>query len=94
MGGREGSEWHSREPRPGGAEQDLTVLPLTDVVAEVGPGGLGSLDLVDDLVLSVGVEVTGVDDGVDIGGGTEDVSLDIEGVSGRLRDGKSEVKRD
>jgi hypothetical protein len=56
------------EPWPWSPEEHLTVLPLSKVPAEVGPGGLGS---VDGLVGRLGVvdHLSGVEEGVDVGGG-------------------------
>lgn len=81
------------KPRPGCTEEDFTVLPLTKVSSEVGPGGLGELG---PLVVLNGVDDVGSggEVSVDILGSLLDVSLDIHGVSRSLRDGQSEVEGD
>ncbi len=72
-----------REPRPSGTEEDFEVLPLREVLGEVGPGRLGHIgplgvvDGVDDVLTSGEV-------GVDVLRGLLDVALNVHRVSGRL----------
>lgn len=60
---------------------------------EILAGSLGCLGL-DVLGLVVVDVVTGGEEGVDIGGGLLDVSLDIHGVTGSFGDGETEVESD
>lgn len=80
------------EPRPGGAEEDLSVPPLAKMACEVGPCGSGQLGalVVVDRVNNVGT-VGKV--GVHILRGLLDVALDVHGVSRGLGDGETEVER-
>lgn len=79
------------EPGPGSAKQHLSVLPLTEVVAEVGPRGFGDFDLMGDkAVIGSGFGTLPVS--VDVPDGLLHVTLDIESETGGLRDCKSEVE--
>jgi len=86
-----GGTYVESEPRPGGTQQNLSVLPLTEVPAEVGPAGLGNIDLGgDDAVIGTTLDtLKGV---IDIPYGLFHVTLDIEGETRGFGDGKTEVK--
>lgn len=81
------------EPGVGRADENLRVLPLAEVVPEVGPAGLGCADKLDSLI---GVLVVGTSgqEVVDILGSLVNVALDIHGETGRLGDGETEVESD
>lgn len=88
-----------QEPGRGSSEQDLSVLPLADVTAEVPPRWLRDVHLrsrvahggdTGDLIwntLSSSTEV-----GLNIGASLDDIAGDIEGVTRSLRDGQTEVE--
>ena len=81
------------EPRPGRAEQNLSVLPLTEVMAEVLPAGLGNIDLGgDNTVIRGGLDTLPV--ALDVPNSLLHVALDIEGETRGFGDGKTEVKSD
>jgi hypothetical protein len=79
------------EPGQGSPEQDLSVLPLSKVLAEILPGGFRSLDP----LLSGGfvllISPTG-QESLDVGSSTSDILLDVQSVSGGFGDGQSEIK--
>lgn len=89
------------EPGTGGTEEDLAVLPLAVVAAEVAPGSLGGsktvasvLDTSDTdglvgLALSLASEV-----GLGVLITLDNVAGNIEGVARSLGDGKTEVQGD
>ena len=81
------------EPRPGSAEQDLSVLPLTEVVAEISPRGLGNIDLLgNDAVIGTGLDtLVGT---FDVLNSPLHVPFDIESETRGLGDGKTEVESD
>jgi hypothetical protein len=81
------------EPRPGGAEQNLSILPLAEVVTEVGPGGLGDVDLVgNDAVIGAGLDALPVS--IDILDGLPHVTFNIEGETRGLGNGETVVEGD
>lgn len=83
-----------REPGPGRAEQDLAVLPLAEVVAEVLPARLGDVESRGRggcAVLDVGA---GLEEGVDVGRSLLDVALDVHREARRLGEGEAEVECD
>jgi hypothetical protein len=81
------------EPRPGSADQNLSILPLTKVVAEVFPASLGNIDLVgDDTVIRSGRNTLPV--ALDIPNSLLHVGLDIEGKPRGFWDRETEVKSD
>lgn len=89
----EGEHTHVKgEPRPGSTEQNLSVLPLTKVVTEVGPACLGNFDLVGDHAV-VRNGFGSLDGLIDILESLLHVAFDIEGETGCFGDGESEVKR-
>ena len=87
------------EPRASRTEQDLSVLPLAIVLAEVAPGSLGDLHarcrvahFVDASNLVGNALRGGREVGLDVGSGLDDITRDIEGVTWGLRDGQTVVK--
>ena len=81
------------EPGPRSAEQDLSMLPLTEVMAEVSPRGLGDIELVgDESVIFTGWSALQVP--INIPEGLPHVTLDIEGETRGLGDSKTEVESD
>jgi len=81
------------KPRPGSSEQNLSVLPLTEVSAEVSPTGLGDVDLGGDNAI-IGTVLNTLPVTLDIPDSLLHVTLDIEGETGGLWDGETEVKSD
>lgn len=81
-----------RKPRVSAAEQDLAVLPLTKVVAEVLEGRLRGVD--DDLVRRLGVDDrgTGSEESIDVGARLLDIALDVHGEARGLGEGEAEVE--
>lgn len=88
------------KPRTSSTKENLAVLPLAVVVYEVSPAGLWWLET-DSSILKSGsaVDLVGVTLGVaklvsfDILAGLVDITSDIEGIAGSLRNGETEVKR-
>jgi len=81
------------EPRPGCAEQNLSILPLTEMVAEVFPASLGNIDLGgDNTVIWGSLDTLPV--ALDIPNSLLHVTLDIEGETRGFWDSKTEVKSD
>lgn len=78
-----------REPGPSGTEENLAVLPLAKVAAEVGPGRLGGGNVLNGRLSISNVSSRG-EECVDVGRSLLDVALDIHGVAGSL--GKSETE--
>jgi hypothetical protein len=81
------------EPGPGSTEQYLSVLPLSEVPTEVSPGSLGDIDLVSDEAV-VWTSLDALPVSIDILDCLLHVTLDIEGETGCLWDGKTEVEGD
>lgn len=81
-----------RKPRPSSTEQDLAVLPLTKVPAEVLPRSLG--EFIGALVVALGVDniCAGGSEGSHVLSRLLNVALDIHSVPGGFRDGKTEVE--
>ena len=81
------------EPRPGSTQQNLSILPLTEVPAEVGPACLGYIDLGgDNGVIGTGLDTFQVT--LDIPDSLVHVTLDIEGETRGFGDSETEVKGD
>ena len=81
------------EPRPGSAQQNLSVLPLTEVPAEIGPACLGYFDLCGDKAVA-GTGLDTLEARIDILDSLVHVTLDIEGETRGLGDSETEVKGD
>ena len=81
------------EPGPGGTQQNFSVLPLTEVVAEICPAGLGNIDLVgDDAVIGTGLDtLVGTLDVLD---SLFHVTFNVESETRGLGDGETEVESD
>jgi len=80
-------------PRPCTTEENLAVLPLTEVVAEIFPGSLGSSDVLDG-GLGIGDISTGREEGIDVGSGLLDVAFDIHSESRSFGESETEVESD
>jgi hypothetical protein len=80
-------------PRPCTTEENLAVLPLTEVAAEIFPGSLGSSNVLD-RGLGIGDVSTGREEGVDVGSSLLDVAFDIHGESRSFGESETEVESD
>jgi len=81
------------EPGPGSAEQYLSVLPLTEVAAEVSPRGPRNIDLVgDEAVIWSGLDALGGT--IDVLDGLFHVTFDVEGETRGLWNSETEVESD
>ena len=81
------------KPRISTADENLEVRPFRVVSTEISKGSLGGSDTLDPIGVNCG-PVVGLEDVLDISGSLLDVTLDIHGETGRLGDGKTEVKSD
>jgi len=81
------------EPRVGSSKEDLEVLGLAEIVPEVGPAGLGSVDELDELVC-FNVRFGVFQDSLDIMGSPIDVALDIHGKPRGFWDCETEIESD
>lgn len=86
------------EPGHGGTEENLEVLPLGEVGAEVGEGALGGggvgNDGIGSIILRLEVVAVLLEDGGNIALGLVEVVLDIQDVTGGLGNGQTEVDGD
>ena len=81
------------EPGPSSAEQDLAILPLTEVLAAVSPRGLRDVDLVgDEAIIWTGLNALPVP--INVFDSLLHVTLDVEGETRGLGDSETEVESD
>ena len=81
------------EPGVSGSEEDLSVLPLSEVTTEISPGSFGSSDMLDGR-LGIGDVFARRKVSVNVGGSLLDVALDVHGESRSFGESETEVESD